>query len=1009
MNNRVSAEDKAAFETTAAEKKEEYTKAMEKYVADHPDYLASVAAAKKEKAEAKADKSGGKRKAERDPAMPKRPPSSFMLFTTQFREGIKAEGGKDAKLPKDWMKQASALWKDVSDEEKATFEEAAVEEKEEYAKAMETYRANKAARVETEPTTAADAAAGEQEPAAGEPEAKDDEDDEAACLALEQEAAAVAAGKGSDASGGGDAMDEEEDDEDDGEKEAADGGNDDDAAQPSTQAGAAAAAVEDVEIDTEDEDEVAPSQSAAKVEAAAKTASPKKKASTNSFFAPKKAAKAKPAATAAAAAGQTGDGAKLTAKPPATAPPALAAAAETEKAPKKEPTPPGQAGCKPEDYDPSKAGYDPIDDACWARGEPVSYHALATTFKVIEATTKRLEITARLRNFFQSVIALSPDQLAKCVYLCTNDLGPAYEGLELGIGDQILMKSVGESTGMSFKAIKAAMAKDGDLGDVTQAAKGKQRTLGFGKKPTPLLVDNVFDKFTEIAKISGGSSQQKKVAVIKGLLIRCKGGEAKYIIRGLGGKLRIRVAESTVLVALAHAIASTDPLDTNFPQTHGRKAGESSDAFEKRKVLTHETIKQAYYELPNYDNLLSVALKCPISTVLSKISLTPGIPLRPMLAKPTTGVGEVLKRFEGQEFACEWKYDGERAQIHMLENGEIRCFSRNQENNTSKYPDVIADLPQCMTDGVKSFIIDCEAVAYDEEHDCLLPFQVLSTRKKKGATIEDIKVKVILFPFDLLALNGKSFVRESFRTRRETLHATFKEVKGKLQYATSHIASDPDEIAELLDQSIKDSCEGLMVKTLGENSTYDIATRSQSWLKLKKDYLDGVGDTLDLVVIGAWIGKGKRTGAYGGFLLACYDPEGEVYQSICKIGTGFSDEDLKTHYATLKPFQIDAPKAYYQINVADKSLEPDVWFDAKQVWEVKCADLSISPKHRAANGLVDPEKGISLRFPRFLRIRDDKGPELATSAEQVADMYNDQDVVKNSIKVTAGDDDEEFY
>jgi DNA ligase-1 len=306
----------------------------------------------------------------------------------------------------------------------------------------------------------------------------------------------------------------------------------------------------------------------------------------------------------------------------------------------------------------------------------------------------------------------------------------------------------------------------------------------------------------------------------------------------------------------------------------------------------------------------------------------------------------------------------------MLENGDIRVFSRNQENNTSKYPDVIRDLPELMAEGVTSFIIDCEAVAYDEEHDCLLPFQVLTTRKRKDADVDNIKVKVCLFPFDLLALNGVSYVRESFRKRRETLHKSFAPKKGKLQYATSHIASDPDEIAELLDQSIKDSCEGLMVKTLGENSTYDIATRSKSWLKLKKDYLDGVGDTLDLVVIGAWIGKGKRTGAYGGFLLACYDPESEVYQSICKIGTGFSDDDLKTHYESLKEFAIDGPKSYYQICTSDNSLEPDVWFDAKQVWEVKCADLSISPKHRAANGLVDPEKGTVRVFRQGFTLED---------------------------------------
>lgn len=630
-----------------------------------------------------------------------------------------------------------------------------------------------------------------------------------------------------------------------------------------------------------------------------------------------------------------------------------------------------------------KLYYDPVSDAEWKEGENIPYLALAHTLKEIEQESSRLKMIEILSNFLQSVIYLSPKELPRCIYLMLNQLGPAYEGLELGLGDSILIKAICLATGRQESQIKAELKEKGDLGLIAETSRVSQ-TLLF--KPKPLTVHAVFDLLKSIAEMKGQAVQSKKVDKVRSLLVACRECEARFIVRSLSGKLRIGLAEQSLLVSLARAFVIVEDYVKK-----GKKFSLENEKSKSQADSAAEAVKAAYNRLPNYDILCSVLFDKGIGGLEDGCQSMISVPLKPMLAQPSKGVEEVLKKFGDHKFTCEYKYDGERAQVHRSESGKTYVFSRNQEDTAGKYPDVLREIGDYIKPETKSFILDCECVAWDVEEKRILPFQILSTRKRKAAEGDEMKVKVCLFAFDLLHLNNESLIKLPLLERRRILRESFNETPGKFMFAQSRDVDDLEEIQEVLDEAVKSQCEGLMVKAL--DSTYEIAKRSQYWLKLKKDYLEGIGDTVDAVVIGADYGKGKRTGHYGNFLMACYDEENEEYQTVCKLGTGFKDEDLETHTNSLKQHIIERPKSYYNY---DDSLKPDVWFEPVQVWEIKCADLSLSPVHRAALGVLEDKKGISLRFPRYLRVRDDKKAEEATSSMQIVDMYNNQEMLQNN-------------
>ncbi|MCO5599554.1 hypothetical protein L7F22_053660 [Adiantum nelumboides] len=563
---------------------------------------------------------------------------------------------------------------------------------------------------------------------------------------------------------------------------------------------------------------------------------------------------------------------------------------------------------------------------------------------------------------------------------------PNAQKQDLNIGGSTVSAAIIEATGSQKSKIKKMYNSMGDLGDVAQACRQTQSLL---VAPRILSIQQVYLTLLQISKETGSGSSSRKKGLILSLLRACREKEIKYLVRTLVQNMRIGAMMRSVLPALAQAIVLHSSLAT-------------SEQLKNELHKASSGIMEAYNFMPNLNILVPALLQDGVLPVLNNVAVAPGIPVKPMLAKITNGIAEVFKRFQGKPFTCEYKYDGQRAQVHLLKDGSIRIFSRNCEDTTSRFPDVLDIVRMAVRPGIQDIIFDAEIVAVDRvNNNKLMAFQHLSTRERGrsgvAVSLESIKVDVCLFVFDLMYANGKPLVKATFGERRKRMQECFEDGQpGCFGFANQITIEGKDADAEnsavvtrvesFLEEAINSSCEGIMVKALDSESAYAPSKRSDSWLKVKRDYIEGLHDTLDLVPVGAWHGNGRKAGWFSPFLLACYDADREEYQSVCRVMSGFTD----AFYKQMKEFFADErllqrKPAYYQTLE-----EPDVWFSPELVWEIRGADLTVSPVHQAAVGLVHPSRGISLRFPRFIKERPDKKAEDASTPSDIADLFHQQ-------------------
>jgi len=578
------------------------------------------------------------------------------------------------------------------------------------------------------------------------------------------------------------------------------------------------------------------------------------------------------------------------------------------------------------------------------------YSDIAEVYEKIEATTKRLEMT----DLLVGLLRKTPKELIdKVVYLTQGKIYPDFVKLEIGVAERLAIKALAHASGWPESEIEEDLKKTGDIGETAQNFIARKKQLTFFRKP--LTVQRVYETFDKMARASGPGAIDAKVTLLAGLLADATPKEAKYIMRTVTGNLRLGIADMTVLDALAIAYGG------------GKE--------------TRELVERAYNISSDLGRVAKVLAEEGLEGV-EKFKVVVGNPIRPMLAERLSSPEEILEKLGGKCVA-EYKYDGERIQAHKR-GDEVILFSRRLEDISDQYPDAIELLRRHVL--AKEAIVEGECVAVNPDTGEMMPFQELMHRRRKYGIEKAVEeYPVSLFMFDALYVDGKDLTLEPYPVRRKTLESIVQEGE-RIKIAKSITTGEVKELENFFLEAIENGCEGLMCKSTAQDSVYQAGARGWLWIKYKRDYKSEMTDTVDLVVVGAFHGRGKRAGTYGALLLAAYNPENDTFETVCKCGTGFTDEDLAKLPEMMKKHV--TPHKHPRVN---SLIEADVWFEPKVVIEVLGAEITLSPVHTCAMDTIRKGSGLAIRFPRFTgNYRLDKAAEDATTTNEIVEMYQKQ-------------------
>lgn len=593
----------------------------------------------------------------------------------------------------------------------------------------------------------------------------------------------------------------------------------------------------------------------------------------------------------------------------------------------------------------------------------MKFSKLAFYFGEIEKTASRVAITQQLADLFKK---LEPGEFNKTMYLLMGRVAPLYEALEFGMAEKTVIKSVAKALNIDQKDIEKENKKIGDFGLTVELLKRQYSSL----EEKDLPVSEVFQALYDLAKLSGIGSQEAKINTLAILIRQVDPLASRFLVRIPLGIMRLGFSDMTVLDALSWMVGGDKSL--------------------------RQIIERAYHVRPDL-GFIGALIKEKGVHALSKIEPVVNTPILMMRAERLSSGEEIIQKI-GQCFV-EPKYDGFRLQIHYSKKkGEVRLFTRNLENVSYMYPDLVEGVnKQIKADEI---IFEGEAIAFDPLTGSFLPFQETVQRKRKyniEAKAKEIPLK--LFAFDLLYSNGKNYIREPYVDRHNALDKIIASSKDSITdtiiLTSSQMMREGKKLDLMFDEYISKGLEGIIAKK--RDGIYQPGARGWNWIKFKRSYSAHVEDTIDCLVMGYDLGRGKRTSfGIGAFLVGVYDKKTDTFVTIAKIGTGLTDEEWKELQIKSQKNKVQHKPTNYDV---DRAMNCDVWVVPKIVVEIRADEITRSAVHTAGRVMKASKSGTAvevdvagyaLRFPRLERFRDDKNPTDATTLLEIEKMYKRQ-------------------